>query len=222
MFDNYLRTYEKETETTIRVFYTLKRFNEYLTNEDGVEKINKNVYFWMIFEASLVTRLFIGLRRQFEQDKPNRLTFQKFINKCEDNIHEFSKSSLEKRRLEGQSIRPDYLDDYLKGVYTPTIADFNKLAKIVRDNNKGIKQLYLDIGSKIFAHAIHTDNEVIKSMLSALSFDKVEASLKALWTVCIAVHNMYHNGMEPRTQLIEYFYIDEVYNCLQMQLDTAA
>ena len=94
MFDNYVRTYEKETETTIRVFYTLKRFNEYLTNEDDVEKINKNVYFWKIFEASLVTKLFIGLRRQFEQDKPDRLTFQKFINKCKDNIHEFSKSSL--------------------------------------------------------------------------------------------------------------------------------
>ena len=53
MFDNCLRTYEKDTETTIRVFYTLKRFNEYLTDEDDVEKINKNVNFWMIFEASL-------------------------------------------------------------------------------------------------------------------------------------------------------------------------
>lgn len=221
MFDNCLRTFEKETETTIRVFYTLKRFNEYLTDEDGVEKVNKNVHFWMIFEASLQSKLFIGLRRLFE-DQNDPLTFQNFINKCKANIHEFSKSSLEKRRLEGQSIRPDYLDDYLNEVYTPTIDDFHMLAKLVKDNNKEMKQLYLDIGSRVFAHAIHTDNKVINSMLSALSFDKVETSLKALWTVCNEVHKMYHNGMKPCTQVREYFYIDEVYNSLQKQLDLAA
>jgi hypothetical protein len=221
MFDNYLRTFENETETTIRVFYTLKRFHEYLTDESVVQKVNNNLYFWRIFEVSLQTRLFIGLRRLFET-KSDSLTFQNYINKCKANIHEFSISSHKKRRLELFPNRQDYLDNYLKSVYTPTIDDFHRLAKIVRDNNKGMKKIYLDIASKVFAHAIHTDKETIKSMSSALSFDKVEASLKAFWTVCINVHNMYHNGIEPRSQLIEYFYKDEVYNCLQKQLDVAS
>jgi hypothetical protein len=213
-----LNTLRNETETTIRVLFALQAFNELLRDKTNVNKVNENVYFWLIFESSLNTKLLIGIRRLFE-NKSGTFNFQKFIDLCKKDIFKFSKASFEKRRIEeAGAARPEWLDDYLKTVYTPTKEDFNELSKLVRNCSKKMKGVYSDAASTIFAHAVHTDTTVIQNMLSKIRFDEMEVALNALWHVYEQVWQMYHNGRKPLFEISAYPHKDEVVNSVIKQL----
>lgn len=214
---NKLETLRSEIETTIRAFYALRCLNELFREQKNVDEANKNVYFWKIFESSVLTKCFIGIRRLLE-NQSDTFCFQNFINNCKTNIEKFSLKELEQRKLNGAAVRPDYLDDYIKDAYQPEHNDFDLLAKFVKTNINRKKQHYLEIGSGIFAHAIHTDTITINAILSKIEFDEIENMLNSIWCVYQAVWSMYENGHKPTLELREYPYKDEVYSCIKVQL----
>ena len=213
-----LNTLRKETETTIRVLFALKKFNDLLTNRTYVNKVNENVHFWLIFESSLNTKLLIGIRRLFE-NKSEAFNFQKFIEGCKRDIFKFTKESFEKRKIEeAGGSRPYWLDKYLESVYCPTEEDFNKLSKLVRVSSNKMKGVYTDAASTVYAHAIHTDKEVVQNILSQLRFDEMELALNALWHVYEQVWQMYANGRGPSFEIASYPHSEEVYDSVTRQL----
>ena len=201
-----LRIFGNEAETTIRVFYLFKKFHSLLAEADAVETLNTNVYFWKLFQASLGTRLFIGLRGLFHHEK-NTLSCQYFINQCKLNISDFSTTSLElrKRQIAAYPIIPDYLIEYMKDVIVPQPSDFDDLARLLRTYSKKMNDIH-SIASKLFAHALHTDTTKFTQMLSQLTIDDIESSLTSVWTIYRHVRYVYFNGWTPCNTLVTYPY----------------
>ena len=207
----------KETETTLRVLYALKQFRLFLTKQEDVNKINKNYYFWQIYEVSIRTNLFIGIRRLYEV-KSGTFNFQKFIEKCIEKKSAFSKKSLRARKIKASRNSSDWIDSYMKDTYEPTENDFKALSKIVRNNSKKMKGIYTEVANKIYAHAIHLDKASMEGIAGNLEFDEIESALLSIWHCYNQVWQMYENGRKPEFEIGVYRYKQEVYDSLIKQL----
>jgi len=207
-----------ETEITTRALNALEYFHHLLSDDAAVNIINENIYFWKQYEKAIITQIFIGIRRLFENQK-DTFNFQTFINYCKTNIDEFSYASFEKRRLPDNIVRPKYLDDYMTHIYIPKEEDFNNLARVVRDNSKRIHGFYLNISSKIYAHAALTDFQEINTALRQVQIHEIEAGLSALWHVYEQIWNLYENGQEPSFSIsCPYKFKSEVQRSLYKQI----
>lgn len=206
-----------EIETAVRVFYAYEAFNKLLIEQRHVDLINTNVYFWKIFLSSIQTKLFIALGRLYD-DSNDAFSFHRFINNCRVNINEFGRDYLEKRKMDGVSDRPEWLDDYLNDAYFAEIKDIEALAKLARPFTKRMKGLYKEIRSKVFAHAIHTDAEVISNLFEDTDLEEIESALLALWSIYSQVWQLYNNGRKPTLELEAYPYKAEVIDCVKMAI----
>ena len=125
----------KEAETSLRVLYALMQFRQSITCKECVEKINENAHFWLIYESSVRTNLFIGIRRLFE-NKTNTFNFQKFIESCIISIKAFSKAEVRERKIKSSANANEWIDNYMSGVCEPSENDFNSLSRLVKENSK--------------------------------------------------------------------------------------
>jgi len=214
---NQIDNLRKETETTLRVLYALRQFRLFLTKHDDVEKINTNVHFWLIYESSLRTNLFLGIRRLYE-GKSDSFNFQTFIYYCIKNVAKFSKESLRARKIAASANAGEWIDNYMKDVHEPTEDDFKKLAIGVRRNSKKMKGIYTEAASKIYAHAIHVDHASISSITNQLNFDEMESALLSIWHTYEQIWQMYENGREPQFDIGSYPYEQEVIDSVIKQL----
>ena len=210
----YLDSLRQEVETAIRVFYAYETMSKLLSEQQYVDLVNKNVYFWKIFLSSVQTKLFIALGRLYD-DSNDAFSFHKFVKACRKNIKDFSYESLEKRKLEGSSTRPEWLDDYLRDAYFAKIEDIDALSRLARPFNKKMKGLYKEIRSKVFAHAIHTDVIVISNLFGGTNFKEIDGALTTLWSIYWQVWQLYHNGLHPTLKIEPYPYKDEVVNAIR-------
>lgn len=207
----------KETETTLRVFYALRQFRYLLTCQDDVSKLNENPYFWMLFESSLQTNMFIGIRRLYES-KPDTFNFQRFIDECLKNLSSFQSNELRKRKCAASPNAHEWIDDYMEGVYEPTAEDFRRLAKVVRENSKNMKGAYAQAANKIYAHAVHMDYAEMATISDKLNFDEIERALSSIWHAYEQVWQMFENGRKPEFQVRNYPYAQEVAEAVTKQV----
>ena len=207
----------KESETALRVLYALKQFKQFLTNQAQVNLINTNAVFWIQYEASLTSTLFVRIRRLYES-KNDTFNFQKFIRLCLDNVNDFSISSLRDRKVAGSNNSEEWIDEYMKDVYEATLDDFKTLSRIVRESSKKMKGEYTDAASKIFVHAVHIDAATIKTITSKFELDEIETALLSIWHCYEQIWQMYENGRAPIFKVGRYRYEQEVYNSVIKQL----
>jgi hypothetical protein len=215
-----LNTLRGEAEATIRALYALQQFMDFHTSQECVNKINENVYFWILFESSLLTKLFIGIRRLFET-RSDTFNFQQALKMMKEKIDEFQPAALEQRKLAGLSNRPHWLDAYMADVYEPSSADFDELAKLVRPSSRRMRGIYTAAAGKIFAHAVHTDTTAINGLLVNTNLEEMENALTAIWHFYQQVWQMYENGLKPSLEISTYPYKDEVQESVIRQLGVA-
>lgn len=132
---DYIDSLRKEAETTLRVLYALMQFRQSITCKECVNKINENPHFWLIYESSICTNLFIGIRRLFE-NKADTFNFQSFIKSCIENLKSFSKDALRIRKVDSSTNAHEWIDGYMQKAYEPTQEDFLSLARLVKSNSK--------------------------------------------------------------------------------------
>jgi myosin heavy subunit len=214
-----LETLRKEAESSLRALYALRQFRTLLTDQKSVNELNKNVYFWQLFESALKIKLFIGVRRLYDSTG-NAFTLQSFIKGCIDHIDQFSPSALRKRKMESSANAHEWVDCYMKDVHEATAEDFKNLARLVKDNSKRMKGVYTDIASKVYAHAIHTDARELFKLSQGTDFNELESALTSIWHVYQQVWQMYENGREPDLNVGKYPYINEVVESVNRQIIT--
>lgn len=213
-----LETLRYEAESTIQVLYALKHYAVLRGSETHVKKMNQNAQFWLLFESALLSKLFIGIRRLFENDSDTQ-NFHRIFSDLKKSIGEFQPEALERRKIMGKSERPLWLDEYMSQVYRPTADDFNALARMVRPHRKRMTGVYTTVASKVFAHAVHTDTTEINNLLRGTSFEEIEAALNVIWHFYEQVWQMYENGRQPSLQVFGYPYANKVGDCIARQIE---
>ena len=212
-----LDTLRSEAESTIRTLHALKQITVLHGDEVSIARMNQNVYFRLLFQSSLYSKLFIGIRRLFETGG-DTFNFQRMLRNLKNHIAGFQPAALEQRKMENKLNRPEWLDQYMKGVHVPSEADFDALARLVRPHRKRMADIYSTVASKVFAHAVHTDTSDINNLLQGASFEEIEDALNTIWHFDEQVWQMYENGRKPSMIASAYPYGEEVRDCVTKEL----
>lgn len=207
-----------EAESTLRYLYCVIAFHEALSDEGKVKKMNANPDYWRIYESSLLTSVFIGIRRLYES-KNKTFNFQNFIEKRILEIEEFSLPKLKIRKIQTGAITEETAPTYLKNKYEPSINDFQEIARVVREKSKKMKGPYSNVASKVYTHAIHFSHSEALQSDQNLNLYEMEETLLSVWHCYEQVWQLYDNGNKPTFNDQSYPYKNEVINSVHKQIN---
>ena len=208
--DNLLKEYRGEVNVAATSFYAWKNINNLAANDPALFRaLQRNAMSWNIIAHALQITFFTALGRFFDRDKRS-LTVTTFIHKCEGSLAEFSKPALEARRTsENHGVRPDYMDDFLCGLYVPVAADFQALAAAVAPWETVYINNYQPIRHKLIAHKDLATIGSKDSLFSKTNIGEAEKLLDFLYQVAAVIEQFLLNGR--LTQLTDHRLSEEDY-----------
>ncbi|MBU2985398.1 hypothetical protein KO528_08545 [Saccharophagus degradans] len=209
----------EEIEASLRYLYSYKAYYQALSEQTRVDKINKNVEFWMTFSDSILSNLFISIRRLYE-NKRESFNVQRFIEICYKRHHEFSLHSLQTRKVSSGILSIAQAEEYIKGKYEPSKADFHAMAAYIKTNSKGMRGVYTKVASEVYAHAIHYNHKSALLPNQNLNLNDIEIALLSVWHVYEQVWQLYENGRKPVYETgSSYTRMNEIINGVLAQID---
>ena len=132
--------FRKDINTACRSFYILKNIHNIVAKDKKVyQALSGNALSYNIILHSLQNTFFITIGRLFDTDKKS-LSVHTFLRKCSENVDQFSKDALRKRRMKGhEADKPSWLDEYIEKSYQPNKEDFLRLKGEVSKKTKAIR-----------------------------------------------------------------------------------
>lgn len=185
-------------------YYVWKILNDIASQEQNIfQAINSNPSSWGIILHSLQTTFLITLGRIFDTNSSFKedLTIKRLINRCSEEISQFSKTKLEERkRRDWKGASENDLKNYLADVYEPIKSDFVLLNTEADKFIDTYKKIYQPIRHKIIAHK---DMSVpIPEFFNKTNIGEIEAALLFLHQVNSVIREFLQNGR--KTELQDY------------------
>ncbi len=205
-----LKEYRGEVNVAASSFYAWKNINNLAAHDHALFRaLQRNALSWNLITHSLLITFFSALGRLFDRDNRS-LTARTFIAKCEVEVCQFSRSAFEARRLtSNHGIRPDYLDEYMLGVYEPVAADFQALDVVIARWEAVYIKNYQPIRHKLIAHKDLATIGGKDSLFANTNIGEVGAILENLYQVAAVVEQLLNNGRP--TQLADHKLHEEEY-----------
>jgi len=199
----------KEINLAIESFYTWLEIHNYaMANKEIYSLLNKTPSFWNINLYGLQASYFLALGRIFDTGKDSH-SIHKFIKSCIDHPEHFSREALEKRK-QGDSEKPDWLDNFMKETYLPQISDFGKIKKEISLHRNKFDEIYRDIRNCVFAHNIANNPGATAEMFGKTKIADIEEMLYFLHDLQGVVFNLFYNGVKPDLGKKEYSYKERI------------
>lgn len=205
-----LKEYRGDVNIAVSSFYAWKTINNLAASDQEVFRaLNRHALSWRIITHSLQVTFFAALGRIFDRDARS-VTVRRLLAVCKNEITQFSKLALEARRLKkANGVRPEWLNDYLQGVYEPDTTDFDALAQIASQHEGTYTSKYLPIRHKVIAHNDLATIGFKDALFSKTNIAEVEEILKFLHQVERVVAELHVNGR--KTNLIQHTLDEERY-----------
>jgi len=179
-----------------QAFYAWKSIHNFASKDNTLHKaINSNALSWNIFLHSLQATFFISLGRIFNTN-PQSCSIHFLFRYCKNNIKEFEKDSLKKRRIKEAGKEPDYLSDFLKKAYEPTQSDFKSLKKEVTRVQNIYETHFRPVRHKIFAHKDSDHISDTSLLFAGTTIKDAENILETLHKVERVIWDLYTNGKQ--------------------------
>ena len=203
IFRHELEVFRTEVESAIQFFYASLSISASLTeNEKALRLVNETPLFWRTIFGALQTSFFIVLGRIFDQNSKHNV--DRLLKAAQSNADIFSKEALEARKRKGSESASDWIDDYMKDVYVPTVNDFRRLRKCVSKYRKVYKSGYRDIRKEIFAHKELSKSDAVQKLFDKTN--KREAQKLLIFLKCLydCLWELFNNGKKPLLRPMKY------------------
>lgn len=152
--------------------------------------INRNPWFWITVDHSLLLGTFIALGRIFDQKSPHNI--DKLLNAV--NPREFSRAALEVRLLAlGRSA--DEVAAPVKHAHELTAKEVRALKNQVKKWRRIYGDNYKDIRHKVFAHKEVSDFDEIKALFAKTKVEELKRLFHFLNSVYLALFAAHTNGV---------------------------
>lgn len=202
-FTRELEIFRTEAQAGAQFLYGYLSFKSIISEKKKtLNAINRTPLFWNTAMGALQASFFIVLGRIFDQNSKHNI--DRLLKAAQDDIGIFSKAALANRKRKGSENADEWIDDYLKTVYEPTIRDFRALRKKVKEYRKIYETNYRDIRHKIYAHKEVSDSEEVQKLFSKtniMELQKVFVFVNALYE---ALWQLLNNGRKPVLQKMRY------------------
>jgi len=177
-----------------QAFFAWKSIHNIAAKDKCIEKaINKNALSWNIYLHSLQATFFITIGRIFDIDSRS-CSIHFLFRYCKDNIDEFTKKKLKKRRIKEAGKEPEYLKDFIKKAYEPSVNDIKTLKKEVTRVQSIYETHFKPARHKVFAHkdAAHIQNTAL--LFKGIKIEDAEDILETLYKAENVIRALYVNG----------------------------
>lgn len=186
--------YSNEVETVCQTFFLWKGINNIASNnEDIFNGLNESPLSWNTITFALQNHYFILLGRLFDTDGDS-FSANTFLRKCIENIDQFSKENLRKRKTESASGDLSWLDAYIENAYEPVESDFQNFRGAITEHKKIYEEIYKPIRNKVIAHKDQKTIEIQEDLYKKTDVGEIEEILNILFQVKEAVFQLLHNG----------------------------
>ena len=208
--ESLLQHFSAEVDGASQAFFLWKGINNLATDDREIYRIlNEQALSWNILTRSLQTTFFIVLGRLFDTDK-DAFSAQAFLKGCIDNIEQFSKDALRKRKLEhSPGTVPEWLENYIEEAYVPEIKDFKILRGELSKQQKHYEKIYRPIRNMVMAHKDAAIMDNVESLFGKTRIEDIEKFLCFLHQIKMVIFHLLHNGM--LTKIGDYSFNEEQY-----------
>jgi len=195
--EEYLKEFTEEVAILSQSYLVWKYLNnEIFSNIKFKEILNENSSTWSTIIHSLQLTSFISLGRIFDSDGDS-FTIDKLLVFCIENIDQFDKDYLLKRKLsnwQGESI-PDYLYRSTDDAHVPEEKEFLMLRGEVRKHKNIYNSQFMPIRHKLMAHKDFVAIGSASNLMSNTTF----GSFENLISFCNKIkHVIYHQCQSGR------------------------
>jgi len=190
----------KEFQSEINIacwsFYTWKNIHNIAAEDKKVHQaLNGNALSWNIILYSLQSTFFITIGRLFDTDGRS-FSVHTFLRKCIENVDQFSKDALRKRRIKGsEANKPSWLDEFIEKSYQPNKEDFLKLKDEVSKRQKQYESIYKPIRHKIFAHKDLKNIKCVDILFRKAKIGEIQDILYFLYQIKMIIRELLENGI---------------------------
>ena len=190
------KEFQSEVNVACWSFYTWKNIHNIAAGDKKVHHaLNRNPLSWNIILYSLQSTFFITIGRLFDTDKRS-FSVHTFLRKCIENIDQFSKDALRKRRMKGsEADKPSWLDEFIEKSYQPNKEDFLKLKDEVSKRQKQYESIYKPIRHKIFAHKDLKNIKCVDILFGKAKIGEIQGILYFLYQIKIIIRELLENGI---------------------------
>lgn len=203
IFEHDLEVFRKEIESTIQFFYCYLAINSELSeSKKKLDLVNETPLFWKTNIGALQISFFITLGRIFDNtSKHNVFNLLKSARKHQSI---FSITALKARKEAGSTNAHKWISDYMKDVYIPKDADFDRLDEYVDKYSKLYDANYRKIRNKIFAHQEFSKPEQREELFKNTNIKELEKILIFLKKLYLALWQLYNNGRKPKLRPLSF------------------
>jgi hypothetical protein len=190
-----IEIFRSEVLQTAKSYYTWKHLNNIAARDPAILRAMRgNALTWTTIQGSLQTGFLISLGRIFDAN-PKSLTVDSLLASCKGHIADFDADALAARKIAGNhGVKPDWLDDYMTKVYSPTQADFDAIAATVVEHRDKYNNAIKPIRHKFIAHRDIASIKNSDKIFGGATIGDVEDMLLALYRVYGAVNEFFLNG----------------------------
>lgn len=202
-FENLLENFRREVNILASYVYSENAVQHAASlSKKLLGRLNVTAQFWLIHDAACQTAAFMTLGRIF--DSKSKHNVERLIESFEESLALFQRPALEVRKMEGQSKRPDWMDDYLRDAYYPTKVDVTRLRKLVRKFAALYQSNFDPVRDKYYAHRAFLESH----RNSALFNNTTYRHLWRLTTFLVGLHEalqgQLQNGHKPVIRQMRY------------------
>jgi hypothetical protein len=163
--------------------------------------LNTAALFWNTVLHALQLSAHIAIGRIFDQSSPHSV--DTVLRLAQQNLKIFSKEALGLRKQAASSNASEWLEDYLKTAYEPTIGDFRCLRAHVAKRRKIYEAKYRAIRHKFYAHKCLEGAEV-DALFSKTNVQEIRRLFVFLQSLHEALWQLFYNGQKPVLRPFRY------------------
>src|SRR5881628_1068604 len=153
-FTEAFKTFEAQVAETTQFWLAASTMNEVAKRDpDTLEALNKAPTLWITVRVGLEYQAIISAGKIFGNRKANRHNIDSFfqvLRECYAVV--FAPAALEARKRQGSPNAHEWLPDYMKDVYVPTIDDVNALHSSTQPHRKMYETQWAQIRNQHVAH----------------------------------------------------------------------
>ena len=211
-----------EIDTAFESFYTELEMNQLAIEDQTIfDKLNRNAAFWNPISYSLQTTFFMTLGRIFDVHG-DALSVHKLLRVTAEHPEYFSKAALRARRLTSVQGTPDWLENFLEGIWEPNTADLRILKKAVAPYQAKFEAVHRPIRNNVYGHNIITEEQLRHDMFESAKIKEIEEILYFLHDLVENLWNLLMNGDRPELGKVNYGYEERVRNNVRAVLSSLA
>ena len=203
LFERELEIFRTEAEAGMQFLSAYLAVHAVAAKHKAVHRLlNETPLFWNTCLAGLQTASFMALGRIFDNDSDHNLN--KLLRITQDNLEIFSKAALGRRKQGSSPEPPEWLTEYLRNSYEPTIRDFRRIRAHVRKRRKTYETNYRDIRHKWFAHRVVSEQTEIRALFGRANTRELQQLFAFLSWLYETFWELFFNGRKVALQPLRY------------------